>query len=161
MASLQPISTREKIREIIRQIPVGKVATYGQVAELAANGCGTRQVVSALRSSSSSDNLPWHRVVNSKGGISLPRGDGYESQKQLLEKERVKFSANDYIDLSRYLWQPPAKDENTIMGKFRPWITPGKDSAGTEDKGTRLPDTENHGKLPATHKDHHLLMSLL
>jgi methylated-DNA-protein-cysteine methyltransferase-like protein len=57
-----------------------------------------------LHSSSEKEGLPWHRVINSKGGISLERGRGYELQKTLLEQEGVVFNANDLIDLKKYRW---------------------------------------------------------
>ncbi len=88
--------------EIIRNIPRGKVATYGQIAALAGNPRGARQVSRILHSSSEKEGLPWHRVINSKGGISLERGRGYELQKTLLEQEGVEFNAKDLIDLKKY-----------------------------------------------------------
>jgi methylated-DNA-protein-cysteine methyltransferase-like protein len=58
-----------EVVEIIRNIPRGKVATYGQIAGLAGNRFASRQVVWVLNSSSKSENLPWHRVVNSSGMV--------------------------------------------------------------------------------------------
>jgi methylated-DNA-protein-cysteine methyltransferase related protein len=62
-----------------------------------------------LHSSSDKYKLPWHRVINIKGQISLPHGYGYELQKALLEEECVIFDSNDTIDLKRFGWRP-AKD---------------------------------------------------
>jgi methylated-DNA-protein-cysteine methyltransferase-like protein len=62
-------------------------------------------VVRILNSSSEKYDLPWHRIVNRNGQISLPRGNGYELQKELLEKEGVVFGSEDTIDLRKYLWQ--------------------------------------------------------
>jgi methylated-DNA-protein-cysteine methyltransferase-like protein len=90
---------------LIQRIPRGKVATYGQIADLAGNRRGARMVVRILNSSSEKYDLPWHRIVNRQGQISLPRGNGYELQKELLEKEGVVFDSEDTIDLRRYLWQ--------------------------------------------------------
>ena len=98
------LSTR--IKDTIRRIPVGSVATYGQIATLAGNHRAARQVVRILHSSSTKENLPWHRVINSKSTISLPTGAGYEIQHQLLEAEGVTFDSKDRIDLERFLWQP-------------------------------------------------------
>ena len=95
-----------RVRAIIAQIPSGKVATYGQIAEYAGDPRGSRQVVWVLRSFSRKDNLPWHRVVNAKGTISLPRGAGYEEQRTLLEEEGVVFDERGRIDFERYLWTP-------------------------------------------------------
>jgi methylated-DNA-protein-cysteine methyltransferase-like protein len=92
---------------IIRKIPRGRVATYGQIAALAGSPRAARQVVRILHSSSETEKLPWHRVVNAKGGISLAPGRGYELQKALLEKEGVAFGIGDRIDFDRFLWTPP------------------------------------------------------
>jgi methylated-DNA-protein-cysteine methyltransferase-like protein len=97
-----PLSQR--IREVIKKIPRGRVATYGQIATMAGNPHAARQVVRVLHSSSRKEKLPWHRVINSKGRISLQPGFGYEEQKELLLKERVEFDDDDNIDLKRFLW---------------------------------------------------------
>ncbi|MCK4694923.1 MAG: MGMT family protein, partial [Candidatus Cloacimonetes bacterium] len=60
---------------IIKKIPEGKIATYGQIAKYAGNPQGTRQIARILHSSSEKHELPWHRVINSKGKISLNPGD--------------------------------------------------------------------------------------
>ncbi|UCE25916.1 MAG: MGMT family protein [Candidatus Zixiibacteriota bacterium] len=96
----------ERARKIIRKVPKGKVATYGQIAALAGNPRAARQVVRVLHSCSDTDKLPWHRIVNGKGGISLPRGRGYELQRAMLKQEGVKFLDSGLIDLDRHLWAP-------------------------------------------------------
>lgn len=96
----------EAVIEAIKKIPKGKVATYGQVAAMAGSPRASRQVVRILHSSSKKHNLPWHRVINSQGKISLKKGLGYEIQQALLEKERVKFQLDGSIDLKKYLWEP-------------------------------------------------------
>ncbi|MCP4703970.1 MAG: MGMT family protein [candidate division Zixibacteria bacterium] len=96
----------KKVIELIKLIPEGKVATYGQIALLAGNPHGARQVVRILHSSSDKENLPWHRVINSKGTISLKPGYGYEIQKAMLEGEGVVFNEKDTIDFDTYLWNP-------------------------------------------------------
>jgi methylated-DNA-protein-cysteine methyltransferase-like protein len=95
-----------KVKDVIRSIPVGKVATYGQIAALAGNPRAARQVVRVLHSSTKVDDLPWHRVVNRQGQISLKPGHGYEIQRGLLELEGVIFNDTDTIDFDRYLWIP-------------------------------------------------------
>lgn len=95
-----------RVKATIKKIPHGKVATYGQIAALAGNYRAARQVVWTLNSSSRKDKLPWHRVINSKGQISLKPNHGYEIQKELLRKEGVKFSKGDNIDFKLYLWSP-------------------------------------------------------
>jgi len=96
-----------KIKDLIRKIPAGKVASYGLIAALAGNPRAARQVAWVLHSSSAADRLPWHRVVNRNGKISLKPLEGYEIQKQRLLLEGVVFDEKDAIDLGRYLWRSP------------------------------------------------------
>ncbi len=91
---------------VVKQIPRGKVATYGQIAALAGNPRAARQVAWVLHSASDKEKLPWQRVINREGTISLPRYGGYELQKALLVKEGVKFDGDDCIDLARFQWRP-------------------------------------------------------
>ena len=95
-----------RVKKIIKRIPKGRVATYGQIAMLAGNPRGARQVVRALHSSSEKDNLPWQRVINSKGRISLRPGSGLELQRSILEAEGVVFALDGSIDLARFQWRP-------------------------------------------------------
>ncbi|MEN8153894.1 MAG: MGMT family protein [Acidobacteriota bacterium] len=90
---------------VIRDIPSGKVVTYGQVAFMAGNPYGARQVSWILNSFSKKEGLPWHRVVNGKGKISLAKDHGYEEQMYRLKNEGIEFDKNGKIDLGRYLWQ--------------------------------------------------------
>ncbi len=98
----------QRVLQVIKSIPPGKVLSYGRVAALAGNNRGARQVSRILHSMSSKHDLPWHRVVNARGKISLPRGRGYELQRALLESEGVHFSSFHTIDLKRCLWQSPS-----------------------------------------------------
>jgi len=95
-----------RVKKAIRAIPHGKVATYAQIASLAGNYKAARQVARVLHSSSDKDRLPWHRVINSRGGISLPRGRGFEEQKRLLRKESVVVDRSGRIDRKTFLWEP-------------------------------------------------------
>jgi methylated-DNA-protein-cysteine methyltransferase-like protein len=96
----------ERVVGFIKSIPPGKVATYGQIAEYAGNPRAAREVAYILHSSSEKEDLPWQRVINSKGRISLKPGHGYELQKRLLEDEGVVFNEEDRIDFGCFLWQP-------------------------------------------------------
>jgi len=96
--------TKEIIR-VIKGIPKGKVATYGQVSVMAGKPLGARQVAWVLHSLSKKEGLPWQRVIGSGGKISLPKGAGYEKQRDLLQKEGVEISEKGKVDLSRYLWK--------------------------------------------------------
>jgi methylated-DNA-protein-cysteine methyltransferase related protein len=96
----------ENVVEIIRSIPEGKVATYGQVARLAGSPRAARQVVRALHSMSKKHRLPWHRVINAKGQIALQDDESYNEQVLSLEAEGVEIGLNGVIDLERYQWKP-------------------------------------------------------
>ncbi len=91
---------------VLRGIPRGKVATYGLVAAAAGSPQGARQVVRILHSLSRRERLPWHRVIGGRGSISLPRGLGFETQRERLLREGVKVTAEGRVDLARYLWRP-------------------------------------------------------
>ena len=97
--------TSRRIIELIRAIPRGRVATYGQIARMAGLPRGARQVARILHSSSRTRRLPWHRVINASGGISLAPGYGGELQRALLEKEGVVF-LRGRVNLRRYAWRP-------------------------------------------------------
>ncbi len=95
----------DRVVRIIRRIPRGKVASYGQVAALAGAPAGARQVARLLHSLSRIERLPWHRVINSRGTISLP-GAGGELQRDLLEREGVEFGLGGHVDLDTCQWRP-------------------------------------------------------
>ncbi len=95
----------DRIKERIRAIPRGKVATYGQIAALAGNPRGARQVARVLHSCSETAGLPWHRVINSRGGISLPRRRGFEEQRRRLLGEGVRVGRAGRIVLDEFQWQ--------------------------------------------------------
>ena len=94
----------ETVIHIIKHIPRGKVLTYGSIAALAGSPRGARQVTRILHSSSRKHNLPWHRVINSKGKISPRDPVFYEEQLILLESEGIEFGIKDQIDFKKYLW---------------------------------------------------------
>jgi methylated-DNA-protein-cysteine methyltransferase-like protein len=97
--------------EIIHRIPEGKVATYGQVATLAGYPGYARQVGYSLNSIPEDIDVPWHRVINSKGQISIRKGGGYDMiQRLMLEKEGVCFDHKDRVPLSKYQWVPDQLD---------------------------------------------------
>ena len=94
----------ERIYATVRQIPSGRVATYGQIARLV-GGCSAQMVGFALAALPNGSDVPWQRVINAKGKIS-PRGIGFGSmiQRTLLEEEGVLFSRDETIDLITYGW---------------------------------------------------------
>ncbi|PLR75461.1 DNA methyltransferase [Bacillus sp. V3-13] len=96
----------ERTIEIIKNIPEGKVMTYGQIARLAGSPRGARQVVRILHSMSKKYNLPWHRVINSKGEIGLKDDEHYMVQRLSLESEGITFTRERRIDLVQYQFHP-------------------------------------------------------
>jgi len=94
------------VREIIRSIPRGKVVSYGRIAALAGDARQARQVAWILHSSSEKAGLPWHRVIGSRGRISLPPGRGGREQRRLLLGEGVRFQAGGTVDWRVYGWAP-------------------------------------------------------
>ncbi|HEY0781930.1 MAG TPA: MGMT family protein [Thermoanaerobaculia bacterium] len=107
-----------RIRAVIARIPAGRVATYGQVAALAALAGHARQVGYALRNLPESSDLPWQRVINQKGEVSPRSAPGYERyQQHLLEEEGVRFDAAGRVDLERYRWEP---DDDRPTRRWKP-----------------------------------------
>ena len=91
---------------MVKRIPKGKVATYGQVARIVGR-CTARMVGYATAAVPNGSRVPWQRVINSQGMISVrSHGDGDERQRVLLEKEGVKFDAKGKVDLKVFQWQP-------------------------------------------------------
>ncbi|MCU0607513.1 MAG: MGMT family protein [Candidatus Edwardsbacteria bacterium] len=95
----------ERIKRAIRRIPRGRVASYGQIAALAGHPRAARAVVWVLHSSSGKAKLPWHRVINSRGTISLRPRCGYEEQRARLMAEGVAFDSEGRVDLRRHGWK--------------------------------------------------------
>ena len=95
-----------RVYVVVRKIPKGRVATYGQVAVMAGLGGHARQVGYAL-SALVDDRVPWHRVINAKGEISLRSEPGSETQqRELLEAEGVTFDPSGCVSLARFRWRP-------------------------------------------------------
>lgn len=97
-----------KAMDAIQNIPAGKVMTYGQVASYAGSPRGARQVARILHSMSKKYELPWHRVINSRGEISLRDEESQIGQEQLLKREGVSFNESGRVDLDIYRFDPGA-----------------------------------------------------
>jgi methylated-DNA-protein-cysteine methyltransferase-like protein len=102
----------ERIYAMVRRIPPGKVTTYGRIAELV-GGCTARMVgyaMAALKRGTAPD-VPWQRVVNAKGNISI-HGDGIGNamQRSILESEGIRFDDNDRIDFNKFGWVGPEEE---------------------------------------------------
>lgn len=100
----EPETYRDRVYAVVQRIPPGKVATYGQVARLAAP-CTARMVGFALAGMPKDSGVPWQRVINRMGKIS-PHGAGFGSamQRALLEEEGVQFDAEGRVDLDKVGW---------------------------------------------------------
>jgi methylated-DNA-protein-cysteine methyltransferase related protein len=96
----------QRIHDAARRIPRGKVATYGQVARLAGMPRHARQVGYAMHALTRADRVPWQRVVNARGEIS-PRAETHfmEIQRELLEREGVKFDGRGRILMKKFRWK--------------------------------------------------------
>jgi methylated-DNA-protein-cysteine methyltransferase-like protein len=114
--------------EIVRQIPPGKVCTYGQIAGMIPppggmslrdyEAFGARWVGGAM--AACPDDVPWQRVINSQGKISLRRGGLPNIQKELLEAEGVAFDERERVDLDHYRWAGPGREWLRAHNLFEP-----------------------------------------
>ena len=95
----------QRIRRVVEQIPRGRVATYGQIARLAGLPGQARLVGYAMHALPSGSSVPWQRVVNAKGEISIS-GENGAWQRQLLEREGVRFDARRRVPLTTFQWRP-------------------------------------------------------
>ena len=97
----------DRIYALVREIPPGRVATYGQVAGIV--GC-TARVVGYAMAACPSDSIPWQRVINSRGEISPRPAGGASRQRVLLVEEGIRFSASGRVDLGAVRWAGPGWD---------------------------------------------------
>lgn len=97
-----------RIYAVVRRIPRGRVATYGRIAALAGLPGHARQVGYALHALTVSTAVPWQRVINARGAISLRPMTGGISQRLLLEQEGVRFDASGRVSLRKYGWRTQA-----------------------------------------------------
>ncbi len=109
MRKTQPAPTHARIYRVVRRIPAGTVATYGQVARLAKLPGHARQVGYALHALPEESTVPWHRVINAKGEVSPRSLPGWDRvQQHLLETEGIVFDSRRRVDLRQYQWRPRA-----------------------------------------------------
>ncbi len=112
----------ERIYALVRRVPPGRVATYGQIASLAGLGRHARLVGYALSRLAEDSDVPWHRIVNAKGSISTRAGDSYHERRQheLLRTEGVVFRRDGAVDLDLYRWVPSGVAGEEISDPGRP-----------------------------------------
>jgi methylated-DNA-protein-cysteine methyltransferase related protein len=127
MSPAKEESRYDRIYRVVRRIPAGRVATYGQVAALAGFATGARLVGYALHALPSGSAVPWHRVVNAHGAISLLRVSptGGIEQRIRLAKEGVKFDARDRVMLDQCGWRPRWTEPRTVPVR-KPRKTPAQ-----------------------------------
>lgn len=103
-------SSYQRIYAVVRKIPRGRVATYGQIATLAGLDGQARQVGYAMAAVPASSAVPWHRVINAQGRISMRREGpgGTIVQQLLLEREGVRFDAGGRVALTKFRWRTRA-----------------------------------------------------
>lgn len=101
--------------KVIKSVPAGKVLTYGRVALLAGSPHAARQVGWLLNSMTEKYDLPWHRIINAKGKISMKDPIGYIEQQALLKNEGITFINDDTIDLKLYMWEVSYLDFDQIV----------------------------------------------
>jgi methylated-DNA-protein-cysteine methyltransferase-like protein len=107
----------QRIYAVVRRIPAGRVATYGQIASLAGLAGHDLQVGYALHALPQASDLPWHRVVNASGRISRRAMPGGELvQRLLLEREGIGIDPRGRVALSRFRWTPRARAAGVLRG---------------------------------------------
>lgn len=100
-------SAYQRIYAVVRKIPRGRVATYGQIATIAGLPGHARRVGYALFNLKDGERVPWHRVINARGEVSVRSGSDHdELQRILLKTEGVVFDERGRVDLERFLWEP-------------------------------------------------------
>lgn len=105
-SSARADSSYQRIYAVVRRVPKGRVATYGQIARLAGLPGHARQVGYALHALRASTSVPWQRIVNASGAISLRATGASVTQRVLLEREGIHFDARGRISLARFAWRP-------------------------------------------------------
>ncbi|MBY0401228.1 MGMT family protein [Myxococcota bacterium] len=107
----------ERVHRVVPRIPAGRVASYGQVAQIAGMPRAARQVGYALHALEAESSVPWHRVVNAAGRISARGGLAPIEllQRARLEAEGVQFDGSGRIDLERFGWKPRTRPAVTSM----------------------------------------------
>lgn len=111
-----PPNFYQRVWAFVAGVPRGRVVTYGQVAVALGAPAAARAVGYALRALPPDTDVPWWRVINAKGGISLRnRGHGADLQRELLEGEGVAFGADDTVDLRAYRWWEGDEEESARL----------------------------------------------
>jgi methylated-DNA-protein-cysteine methyltransferase related protein len=104
---------KDRVYEIVAQIPKGKVMTYGQIATSAGAAWAAWEVGQIAHTGPSK--LPWQRVVNKNGGLARGYPGGMNGHKADLEAEGISANSDYQVDVERLLWRPPHKDQSSLL----------------------------------------------
>lgn len=104
---------KQKVYEIVDQIPKGKVMTYGQIAALAGAAWAAWEVGQIAHTGP--DSLPWQRVVNKKGGLARGYPGGLDGHKKKLEAEGILVNEDYEVNIGELLWRPPLKNQSSLL----------------------------------------------
>lgn len=113
---------RERVYEIVRRIPAGRVMTYGQLAEMLGEGY-TARTVGYVMHAADEETVPWQRVINAQGACSTGRVIlPPDKQQRMLEAEGIEFNARGRCDLGRYRWSPDEAEQsqNSLFDEDQP-----------------------------------------
>jgi methylated-DNA-protein-cysteine methyltransferase-like protein len=103
---------RERVEALVRQIPRGRVMTYGQIAGLCGNARAARIVGGIAHFGDPA--LPWQRVVNKQGGLAAGYPGGRRGHKQVLEQEGFEVSEDYTVDVESLIWWPPESNDEVV-----------------------------------------------
>jgi methylated-DNA-protein-cysteine methyltransferase related protein len=132
------------VYRVVKRIPPGRVATYGQVAALAGMPGSARQVGWALHALGEEDDVPWQRVINARGEISARGVHEIEDlQRSLLQSEGVTFDRNGRVDFAHHAWQPRSR---------RTDLTTEAHASESREKNTRAVTARSMRPRPAKRK---------
>jgi methylated-DNA-protein-cysteine methyltransferase-like protein len=104
---------KDRVYDIVAQIPKGRVATYGQVAAMAGAAWAAWEVGQIAHTGTT--DLPWQRVVNKQGGLAKGYPGGFEGHKKDLVAEGIEVNEEYKVNIGELLWQPPHKNQNSLL----------------------------------------------
>ena len=145
----------EKIYRLVLRIPRGRVMTYGQIAMLLEERYSPRLVGWAMHATPHDErNIPWHRVINSRGGISTGRviPQEPELQRLLLEAEGVKFDPRGHCDLHLYQWSPGEKRARSALKAARQSLTTSRKRQPSQTSRDKQPSSKSQLNKPGRKK---------
>ncbi len=117
---MKPVSFNELVYALVRHIPPGHVLNYGRIAELLDAPQGAREVGWAMSSLHGHPDVPWHRVVNAQGRVSIKGSPlAAAEQRARLEAEGIVFDEKDTLDMEKHLWNPPPPEVEAILREAR------------------------------------------